>query len=42
MKYKKKIQMWIKEITTLPIRLYELTVSLDELELLTKTYRGNK
>ncbi|MED4124806.1 putative metal-dependent hydrolase [Halalkalibacterium halodurans] len=36
----KDIQVWIKEITTLPSRLNALTVSLDELEL-TKTYREN-
>ncbi|QPQ31266.1 YfiT family bacillithiol transferase [Lysinibacillus sp. JNUCC 51] len=35
---KKDIQAWIKELSTLPIRLISLTVSLDELEL-TKTYR---
>jgi uncharacterized damage-inducible protein DinB len=36
----KDIQVWIKEITTLPSRLNALTVLLDELEL-TKTYREN-
>jgi hypothetical protein len=34
----KDIQMWIKEIATLPSRLNRLTLSLDELEL-TQTYR---
>lgn len=34
----KDIQMWVKEMTTLPSRLNMLTVTLDELEL-TKTYR---
>jgi len=37
---KKDIQMWIKEISTLPSRLNALTVSLDEIKL-TKTYREN-
>ncbi|MDM5291763.1 putative metal-dependent hydrolase [Peribacillus simplex] len=36
----KDIQMWIKEMTTLPSRLNELIVSLDESKL-TKTYREN-
>ncbi|MGN7402424.1 YfiT family bacillithiol transferase [Cytobacillus praedii] len=36
----KDIQMWIKEISTLPSRLSVLTASLDELKL-TKTYREN-
>lgn len=36
----KDIQMWIKEMTTLPSRLNALTASLDELGL-TKKYRDN-
>ncbi len=38
--HEKDIQMWIKEISTLPSRLSVLTVSLDDLKL-TKTYREN-
>ncbi|GAA0411703.1 YfiT family bacillithiol transferase [Paenibacillus motobuensis] len=34
----KDIQLWVKEMTTLPNRLNMLVLSLDELEL-TKTYR---
>ena len=36
----KDLQLWIKEISTLPSRLSALTVPLDELKL-TKTYREN-
>ncbi|WP_458411805.1 DinB family protein [Schinkia sp. CFF1] len=36
----KNIKMWIKEISTLPTRLNNLTISLDEMDL-TKTYREN-